>query len=203
MNKNISCLTLCIILGLCGFFAATPLFAQNYFLQVSNNSLTLKTENIPLQQVLSEIETQSKIRMRLFLKADDLVTAEFNDIPLEEGLDLLLQRYNHAITYRAMPNNVFAITDIFIHSRRIKADKTLHLILSGQQGDNQATTLTLEAPEPGEIALHNINPLNNDPLKSMRGIDPLARFDLPQLDHDPHSTGVPFLPTPGQLAAIH
>lgn len=203
MTKNSSLLTLCIMFVLIEFSAATPLAAQDYLLKISNNSLTLKTEDTPLQQVLSAIEAQSKIRMRLFLSADDLLTAELNDIPLQEGLELLLQRYNHAITYRAMQNNTFVITDIFIHSRRVKADEPLQLKRSRQQEDRPATTLTIPTPKPGEIALHNINPLDNDPLTSMRGIDPLARFAPQHLSHDPHSAGISFLPSPEQLATIH
>lgn len=203
MTKNISHITLWIIIALFYFSTMTPLFAQDFLIQVTNNRLTLKTENTPLQQVLSAIETLSEIRMQFFLKADDRVTAELDDIPLEEGLDLLLQRYNHAISYRAMPDNIFTITDIVIYSRSTKADEPLDLKLSRPQEDKQATSLTIQAPGHGEIALHNSNPLDNDPLNSMRGIDPLARFEHQPSSQDPHGAELSFLPSPGQLSSIH
>jgi len=199
MTKNIAHITLLIIIALFGFSSVTSAFAQEFLLQVTNNRITLKTENTPLQQVLSAIETQSEIKIQFFLKADDRVTAELDGIPLAEGIDLLLQRYNHAITYRKLSDNVFAITDIFILSRSIKTDELLDLRLSKAQEDKQATVFTIQDQGHGEIPLYNSNPLDNAPLNSMRGLDPLARFEPLTPRRYPHSAELLILPSPGQL----
>lgn len=199
MTKNIAYITLLIIIALFGFSSVTPAFAQDFSLQVTNNRITLKTENTPLQQVLNAIETQSEIKIQFFLEADDRVTAELDGIPLAEGIDLLLQRYNYAISYRKLADNAFAITDIFIVSRTIKTDELLDLRLSRAQEDKQATVSTIQDQRHGEIPLYNSNPLDNAPLNSMRGLDPLARFEHLTPRRDPHSAELLILPSPGQL----
>lgn len=198
MDRSFSRITCWLIFLL--FFnlsAATPLFAQNFLVQISNNRLTLKTDKIPLQQVLREIEKQSGITMQLFLKPDDLVTAELNNIPLKKGLGLLLQRYNNAISYETNAQDISAITNIFVHSHLTIKDEPLQVQQSQPQGyRGNISSFSPQEPTPGKLALHNTNPLDNDPLNSMRGIDPLARFNHNPHSHDPNSARPSFLPFP-------
>lgn len=195
-------ITVWIIISLVAFFTVPSVLAQNVLVKIINNKITLKTERTPMGQVLEAIKNQSDIRIQCFLKADDLVTAELDEIPLKEGIELLLQRYNHAISYRSLPENVFVITDVFVHSRSIKTNDPLELRRSKVHQEKQAKSLAVQVLEGGGLPLYNSNPFDNDPLISMQGIDPLARFEHRPAGFESNGGEHSFLPSPGQLPVI-
>ncbi|WP_028585648.1 hypothetical protein [Desulfogranum mediterraneum] len=195
-------IALVVIIALCACSGSGSLLARELVVKVVNDRLTLRADDNPLEQVLLEIEQQSGISIQFILSPADLVSAELDEVPLKEGLGLLLQRYNHAISYEVDAAQVAVITDIFIHSRLSQETTPLHLKLSRSPHRDRsegAAPASLQG-KTGELALYNPNPRDNDPLYSMRGIDPLARYDHDPGHDEPNAGRPAFLPGPQEIA---
>ena len=67
--------------------------------QFKKNLLTVKAKDIPLKRVLKEIVDHTGIKIILQGPAEELVSAAFSDLPLEEGLRRLSRNYNYALVF--------------------------------------------------------------------------------------------------------
>ena len=71
-----------------------------FFVRVKDNLLTVKLKDVPLEKVLTEIVNQTGIQISIDGPMEELVSADFSDLPLDEGLKRLLRDFNHIFIYR-------------------------------------------------------------------------------------------------------
>jgi type II secretory pathway component GspD/PulD (secretin) len=67
--------------------------------QFDNDLLTVKAEDVPLQEVLQEIARQSDLSVEGSRLLEDKITIQFDRLALDEGLRLILRRYSFALVY--------------------------------------------------------------------------------------------------------
>lgn len=67
--------------------------------QFDNDFLTVKAEDVPLQEVLQEIARQSDLSVEGSGLLEDKITIQFDRLTLDEGLRLILRRYSFALVY--------------------------------------------------------------------------------------------------------
>ena len=67
--------------------------------QFDNDLLTVKAEDVPLQEVLQEIARQSGLSVEGSGLLEDNITIQFDRLALEEGLRRILRRYSIAMVY--------------------------------------------------------------------------------------------------------
>lgn len=67
--------------------------------QFDNDLLTVKAEDVPLQEVLQEIARQSDLSVEGSGLLEDKITIQFDRLALDEGLRLILRRYSFALVY--------------------------------------------------------------------------------------------------------
>lgn len=68
-------------------------------IKFSNGQLSVKIKNSPLEKVLKEIMSQSGARIWLNDSIDGIVTVEFQNIPIGEGVRRILKDKNYAFAY--------------------------------------------------------------------------------------------------------
>jgi len=91
-----------IAFGLTVFAPSLGLPADpSFVVRVTNNTLTLRAANAPLQDVLNEIVKQLEIPIVVHGELDRPLSAEFSEVPLEEGLKRLIKGFNHVFLYDA------------------------------------------------------------------------------------------------------
>ena len=91
-----------IAFGLTVFTPSLGLPADPAFVvRAKNNTLTLRAANAPLQDVLNEIVDQLEIPLVVHGELKGLLSAEFSEVPLEEGLKRLIGGFNHVFIYDA------------------------------------------------------------------------------------------------------
>lgn len=113
---------------------------NDFQLNFKGSTLTLQAHNTPLKDVLHEFEKQSKIRVRFMLPISDIVTAEFDNIPVTQAIKLLLRNYNHSVTYTKFSDKSGRfISEIFVASRT--ASHSTPLVW--QPADSGFTALTV------------------------------------------------------------
>lgn len=64
-----------------------------------DNLLTVRAENIALEEVLAEVAEQAFIKISFHGPAKESVRMEFSDLPLEEGLRRLTKKFNSVFVY--------------------------------------------------------------------------------------------------------
>jgi len=67
--------------------------------QFDNDLLTVKADDVPLQEVLQEIARQSDLSVEGSGLLEDKITIQFDRLALDEGLRLILRRYSFALVY--------------------------------------------------------------------------------------------------------
>jgi hypothetical protein len=68
-------------------------------IRFSNNLLTVKLKDAPLEKVLTEIAGQAGIQIIFYGLLEGLVSADFTDLPLDEGLRRLIRDFDHIFIY--------------------------------------------------------------------------------------------------------
>jgi hypothetical protein len=61
--------------------------------------LTVRVNNIPLERIFSEIASLTGIEVFIHAPAEELVSREFSDLSLEDGLKKLARGYSHVFVY--------------------------------------------------------------------------------------------------------
>jgi HEAT repeat protein len=69
------------------------------FVDVRGGLLTVKARGAPLAEVLEAVAARANVRAVSHGEVRELVTIEFERLPLEEGLKRLLRRQNHLLIY--------------------------------------------------------------------------------------------------------
>ena len=67
--------------------------------QFDNDLLTVKAEDVPLQEVLQEIARQSGLSVEGSGLLEGRVTIQFDRLALDEGIRVILRRYSFALVY--------------------------------------------------------------------------------------------------------
>jgi hypothetical protein len=69
------------------------------FVEVNGHLLTLRSSNMPMREVLREIGKKASFNITFHAPADELLTIEFDGIPIERGLKLITRGVNTAFVY--------------------------------------------------------------------------------------------------------
>jgi len=67
--------------------------------KAKDDLLTLKATDAPLIEVLTRIVNETGIRITLHGEPDDVLTADFSDLPLDKGLRRLLKDWDYVLIY--------------------------------------------------------------------------------------------------------
>jgi HEAT repeat protein len=68
-------------------------------IRVSNNLLTVKLKDVPLEKALTEIANQAGIQIVSYGPLEGIVSADFTELPLDEGLRRLIRDLDHIFIY--------------------------------------------------------------------------------------------------------
>lgn len=157
--------------------------AGGFRIKLDNGMLTLAADSAPLEDILFEIERRIGISMNIFLSSTVKITVVLESVPIDKGLRLLLRKMNHSFVYKKRADGETpVIASLFIYSKPSGDDVTLtwreDRFYQKRVPDG---TIPEYMYESGTLNLHNTNPLDDNPMLSNRGIDPLVRFenDLP------------------------
>ncbi len=148
---------------------------------IKQQKLTLYAERIPLSEILMEIGRQSDIKIHFSSSADETVSADLKEIPIEMGLKRLLRNYSHAFIYgKGAEKTEPVIRALFVNTKNGDADSAL--IWSPAKANKAASLQRM----PANVAVHHTGaPSDRDPLQSMQAIDPLIRFEVHMNDGQP------------------
>ena len=69
------------------------------FIQFSNDLLTVNVQDVPLKELLDEIARQSGLSVVGSGSLDEKITIEFHNLPLDEGMRLILSHHSFALAY--------------------------------------------------------------------------------------------------------
>jgi len=70
-----------------------------FLVRTKGNLLTVKARDIPLEEVLTEIANQTRINFVLCEPAEESISADFSNLPLEKGLKRLTRDFDHVLVY--------------------------------------------------------------------------------------------------------
>lgn len=73
--------------------------SSSFVLKVKDNLLTLKANDIPLKEVLTEIVNQTGIHILIHGELEEVLSADFSGLPLDEGLRRLIKDSNYVFIY--------------------------------------------------------------------------------------------------------
>lgn len=79
--------------------ASPPVSGEPFMIKTTHGLLTAEITGSPLQAVLEEIARRNNIRIYLDAPADEIVTATFHNLPIEDGIHMILYRRNVAFIY--------------------------------------------------------------------------------------------------------
>jgi HEAT repeat protein len=71
-------------------------------IKIHDGLMTVSIKDASLIQVLQEIQEQSGIEFEIGAESDRKISAEFSDVPMEEGLKRLLNPVSHSIVYNSV-----------------------------------------------------------------------------------------------------
>lgn len=64
-----------------------------------NRLLTLRAERVPLSKILESVAREAGIEITPSPHSEEMVSLQFSDIPLEEGLKKIMRKTNYALIY--------------------------------------------------------------------------------------------------------
>ncbi len=134
------------------------------FIQFVNDQLTVKAEDVSLQELLEEIARQGSLTLVLSGSLADRITTEFHQLPLDEGLRRILGHQSFAVEYAQQipeesPSTVRRPTKLWIFSKVEIADRVQTMPVDGNtRGDSRKDVATdirrlhvaLTSEDPGE-----------------------------------------------------
>jgi hypothetical protein len=152
-----------------------------FFLAVHNQTLSVKIENASLETVLSELAGQAGLKVSIASSARrDLLSTEFRNLPLEEGITRLLSGKSYALIYAPSGSHpLWAVAEILVYPSETGPPTTTGAILSTivPTGANLGKgTLTLPAKESRGLARSGDSKLLKDKSDKKRA---MTREELP------------------------
>lgn len=155
--------------------------ANNFELTVKNGMVRLHAHDASLLHILKEIEEETEITMQLIIDEKSRVTGKLEQVPLNEALCMLMRNLNFFIVYTGKDEEEDLITAILAIDR-FQSNNDTTVIKSSykasshmEEGEYEKPIEIFESVSGGSIPLYNTTPIENDPMVSMNGIDPLMR----------------------------
>jgi hypothetical protein len=87
-----------------------------FALRAENDRLSLDAEDAPLEEVLEEIVKQVGVEIIIHGEIQRVVSVEFSDIPLEEGLKRLIRDFDHVFVYAATEGGGVSVQELIIYA---------------------------------------------------------------------------------------
>jgi hypothetical protein len=101
--------------------ASTEARAQRPYVAYDQGLLSVSLENAELQEVLEVIETG--ISVRLPENLSESITVNFDRLPLEKGLNLILRDINHALIFSSSKTGKETVSGVYIPSDKVTAKR--------------------------------------------------------------------------------
>jgi hypothetical protein len=140
-------------------------------IRFSNNLLTVKLKDAPLEKVLTEIAHQAGIQIVFYGLLEGVVSADFTDLPLDEGLRRLIRDLDHIFLYREGKTGISEpeVKKVLVYSK--KGKKPNERLRTGLIGPQKRPTQDppTASPEFGVKALED-----KDPEVRQEAVDRLA-----------------------------
>ncbi len=131
---------------------------SSFVIQVTDDLLTVKVEDILLKKVLMEIANQIPIKIVSFVPREEIIMVNFSRLPIEKGLKRLLRGFNYAFIYdpEEDKSNWSGIRKVIILSRKEESQNKMW--------ESESITFT------GETSLETLR-------KALNNKDPFIRED--------------------------
>jgi len=85
---------------------------------VTNGRISVRAANVPLRQLLDDLRQATGISFTSFSGADaEVVSAAINDAPLEQGLRVLLSRYDSILLYSANDKGAADLKKVWVYQK--------------------------------------------------------------------------------------
>lgn len=109
------CILLSSVIPCSGFAADAP-----FVLKTEKDRIMLRATDIPLREILTEVVNQTGIRIIVHGELDGLLSVDFSDLPLEEGLKRLVKEFNYVFIYEPGKGKSGApsVTEVIIYSKK-------------------------------------------------------------------------------------
>jgi hypothetical protein len=110
--------------------ASREIASPSLYLSVQNQRLTAQIDQAPLRKVLEALTEQMPITITLMgFEGENALSESFTDLPLEEGIERLLQRQDYALRYarpdpNRRPSGQSRIVEIFVLPRQKPSSST-------------------------------------------------------------------------------
>lgn len=78
---------------------------REFDLEIEGNSLSLSAENVPLRNILHDLQKQTNIRIRFLFPISESVSTRLEKIPVDHAVHELLRNFNHEIYYSDKEND--------------------------------------------------------------------------------------------------
>jgi len=69
------------------------------FIQFANDLLTVKLQDVSLKELFQEIAHQGGLSIVAYGSLDEKITIQFDQLPFDEGMRLILRHYNYILSY--------------------------------------------------------------------------------------------------------
>lgn len=160
------------------FCPLSSCLGQNYLFTIEGNRLTLKGENILLLDILKKITEVRNIDIFSHNIGEIYLSADVENVPLEEGLVLLLKDYNYSLIYSSTDKRTERISGLFISGKSKYSTQT---VIKSRKSFPEITNNIERLPEytsyPGNMDLFHSKPLPKNLQSSPDYLDPLMRYD--------------------------
>ncbi len=171
-------------------------FNSTYELTIIGQSMTLKARDAPFAAILEEIASQSGIRIESYISINDVVSANMVSIPMKLGLAKMVRNYSHSFVYARHPeDHQEYVSRLFIYAKTGAKTGVITYIQDNakknQVPQGQLSETGFLVNKAG-ILLYPDTPQDQDPLLSMKAIDPLMRFEIAN-EHNKMTGGRPLL----------
>ncbi|MGD9217123.1 MAG: hypothetical protein PVJ84_20095 [Desulfobacteraceae bacterium] len=163
--------------------ASGPMEVLQPLVDIRHQRLWVQADGAPLNLLLTEVADQSGIDIYLQGEKQEIVSADLDNVGLEEGLKRLLKGINHAFTYGHDTSGRVVIEQLYVYSKSGKG-KIKRIRREARKTAFNSPQMAVE-PRDGGAHIYPQTPGDIDPLTSMRAIDPLMKINQAQAPYLP------------------
>lgn len=172
---------ICVFLSVVIPWAGLSMAADAPFvLKAQKDRIMLKATDISLKEVLTEIVNQTGIRIIVHGELDGLLSADFSDLSLDEGLKRLVKDFNYVFIYDPGKGKAEApsVTEVIIYSKKgeFPKERLEPRVITRQQERAQEVT---ESTEVEEVTFESLVKAleDNDPEVREEAVDNLGESE--------------------------